>query len=339
MKKVLFCFLLNISSVFFIFASNSRKSEIDIILYWAKWVNNNEYSTYEDYENELNFDTIDAPVDDKYEFAQTEIDYTKKNNLYCTEIYLKGIKDRMLAMMQVEGSGRFPYLKIFKFDNNKHKWTIYYSGKGPLGECGLVYPIRDPIRGYTFFFEEVRNFDNKRLVSYDLLSFSNKKWDVFLSAKASYVYNLSIEEQKWISSDIIEKMAAFDYSFMGIQEDHPEIIEHEVSDKKIVAKLYYTSVGYMPSNFEISIYKREREVFKTDGKIFEEEKELFKLNEGQWGFNIVEKDNKYYLIYIGMGDSGEPRTSTIESFMLNVLDLSTLEIVYRSYINCNIEFN
>ena len=321
-----------------LFASNSRKSEIDNILYWKNWVYENQYTTYEDYENELNFETIDSSVDDKYEFTQTEIYYTKKSNLYCTEIYLKGIKDRMLAMMQVEGSGWFPYLKIFRFDNKKQKWTIYYFGNGSLGECGLVYPIRDPITGYTFFFEEVRNFDNKRLISYDLLSFENKKWKEFASAKATYVYNLSAEEEKWISTDIIEKMAAFDYSFMGIKEDHPGIIEREVSDKKIIAKLYYTSVGRIPSNFEISIYKREREVFKTDEKSFEKEKELLQLGDFCWGFNIVEKNNKYYLVYIEMGNSGEQQCSTIESFMLNVLDLSTLEIVYRSYINCDIEY-
>ena len=337
-KEIFLVLLFILSPSLDVFATNSRKSQIDNILYWANWISDNEYTRYEDYESELNFDTIDSSVDDKYEFTETEIYYTKKNNIYCTEIYLKGIKDRMLAMMQVEGSGWFPYLKIFRFDNKKQKWTIYYFGNGSLGECGLVYPIRDPITGYTFFFEEVRNFDNKRLISYDLLSFENKKWKVFASTRASYVYNLSDEEEAWISTDIIEKMAAFDYSFMGIKEDHPGIIEREVSDKKIIAKLYYTSVGYMPSNFEISIYKRAREVFKTNGKIFEEEKELLKINEAQWGFNIVEKNKKYYLMYIGMGNSGEPRVSTIESFMLNVLDLSTLEIVYRSYINCNIEF-
>ena len=133
-------------------------------------------------------------------------------------------------------------------------------------------------------------------------------------------------------------MATFDYSFMGLKGDHPEIIEREVLDKKIIAKPYYTSVGYMASNFEIIIYKRGDEVIKNEGKAFEDEREILKINEGQWGFNLVEKGNKFYLVYIGMGNSREQRVSTIESFMLNVLDLSTLEIVYSSYINCDIEF-
>ena len=136
-KTFLTLFLISIAALN-LFSSNSRKSEIDNVLYWKNWVYDNEYTTYEDYESELNFETIDSSVDDKYEFTETEIYYTKKNNLYCTEIYLKGIKDRMLAMMQVEGSGWFPYLKIFRFDKKKQKWTIYYSGNGSLGKCGLV---------------------------------------------------------------------------------------------------------------------------------------------------------------------------------------------------------
>ena len=66
--------------------------------------------------------------------------------------------------------------------------------------------------------------------------------------------------------------------------------------------------------------------------------ELLQFGNCWWGFNIVEKNDKSYLVFIGMGNSGEPQFSTIESFMLNVLDLSKLEIVYRSYINCDIDY-
>lgn len=317
-----------------LFASNSRESKIQNVLYWADWLKQNEYTTYADYENELNFDTIDAPVDDKYEFAQTEIYYTKKANVYCTEIYLKGIKDRMLAMLQIEGSGWFPYLKIFRFDSKKQKWTIYYSGKGPLGECGVVYPIRHPITGYTFFFEQKINYDNKRLISYDLLSLENKKWKVTESVKARYVYNLTDEQKEWISPELIEKMAAFDYSFLGYKKDHPGTIELIVNDRKIVAKLYHTSVGRMASNYDITVYSREREVFKKNEKVPEEEKVLLTLGT-QWGLNIVEKDNKSYLVYIGFG--AENRAS-IENLSLNVIDLSSLKTVHQSYANCDILF-
>ena len=324
-KKVKFVSLLFFTLLLYsLHASNTRQSKIQNVLYWADWVEHNEYTTYEDYENELNFETIDAPVDDKYEFTETEIYYTKKANIYCTEIYLKGVKDRMLAMLQIEGSGWFPYFKIFRFDDKKQKWTIYYSSEGSLGECGTVFPVRNPFSGYTFFFEQVINFDNKRLISYDLLSFENKKWKVIESVKARYVYNLSEEDQKWISPEIIEKMAAFDYSFMGIEKDHPETIELEFDDKKIVAKLFYTSVGRMASNYDITIYKNS----------FEEEKLLY-LGNCQWGLNFVEKDGKHYLVYIGPGSADRV---TIENFMLNVIDLSTLKTVYQSYISCDIIF-
>lgn len=334
-RKVRFISLLFFTlTLYSLHASNTRQSKIQNVLYWADWVEHNEYTTYEDYENELNFETIDAPVDDKYEFAQTEIYYTKKTNVYCTEIYLKGIKDRMLAMLQIEGSGLFPYLKIFRFDNKKQKWTIYYSGKGPLGECGVVYPIRHPITGYTFFFEQKINFDNKRLISYDLLSLENKKWKVTESAKARYVYNLTDEQKEWISPELIEKMAAFDYSFLGYKNDHPDTIELIVNERKIVAKPYYTSVGRIASYYDITVYSREREIFKKNEKVSEEEKVLLTLDT-QWGFNIVEKDKRYYIVYIGMGKNGP---SSISSFMLNVIDLSTLETVYQSYIKCDIVF-
>ena len=338
LKTKLFTLLFASVAIISLHASNSHKSEIQKVLYWADWIKNNEYATYSDYENELNYETIDAPVDDKYEFLQTELAYTKKSNLYCSEIHLKGIKDRMLAMMQIEGSGRFPYLKIFRFDGKKKKWKIYYSGKGSLGECGLVYPVTDPITGYTFFFEEVRDFDSKRLISYDLLSFSDKKWKVFASAHARYVYNLTDDEKQWLSSDIIEKMASFDYSFMGVESERPEIIERKFNDKKIIAKPYYTSVGHMASNFDITVLRMARETAKTDGKVFEDEKELLKLGNCWWGLNFVEKNGNLYLVCIGMGESGEPRVSTIEDFVLNVIDLSTLETVHRTYIKCDIVF-
>ena len=106
LKTKLFTLLFASVEIISLHASNSHKSEIQKVLYWADWIKNNEYATYSDYENELNYETIDAPVDDKYEFLQTELAYTKKSNLYCSEIHLKGIKDRMLAMMQIEGSGR-----------------------------------------------------------------------------------------------------------------------------------------------------------------------------------------------------------------------------------------
>lgn len=329
MKKrtKLFAMIFALLTIFTASASNSKKSRVQNVLYWAAWVKNNKYTTYRDYARELNYDTIDAPHDEKEDFSPVFMYYTKKENLYCTEVFLDGIKDRLLAMMQLEGSGKFPHLRIFRFNSKTKKWSIYFSAYGSRGECGLVYPIQNPITGQTFFLEELRNFDNKRLVAYKLLSLKNKEWINGSTAEAQYIYNLRDEESEWISPDIIERMAAFDYSFMGIEDDHPSLIERETGNIKIVAKLYHTSVARMPSNFSITV--------------FENEKEILKMPEVIWGFNTVEKDGKPYLVYIGMGRpmNMHSSASAMEDFMLNVLDLSTLEHVFRSYIKPEIIFD
>ncbi len=324
-RTKLFAMLFALLTVFTASASNSKKSKVQNILYWAAWVKNNKYTTYKNYARVLNYETIDAPHDEKEDFSPVFISYTKKENLYCTEVFLDGIKDRLLAMMQIEGSGKFPHLRIFRFNSKTKKWSIYFSACGSRGECGLVYPIQNPITGQTFFLEELRDFDNKRLVAYNLLSLKNKEWINSSTATAQYVYNLSDEESQWISSDIIEKMAVFDYSFMGIDGDHPSLIEQEIDDKKIVAKLYHTSVARMPSNFSITVFENEKEILKVPDLI--------------WGFNIVEKDGKPYLVYIGTGRANEAWVPTIEDFMLNVLDLTTLKHEFRSYIKSEIIFD
>lgn len=321
MKKVilvLFAFIFG--------ALTFAKSIVLDVLWFADLVKNTEYTKYADYEGELNYDTIDAPQDEKLDFLSDEIDFTKKNNLYCTPIYLEGIKDKTLAMMQLEGSGRFPCLRIFRYNKKSKNWTVHFSANGAKGECGLVYPVPDPLRPeHTYFLEIERNFDNKRLTAYNLLFLdANKnKWHKIASACAHYVYNLTDEQKEWISAEIIEKMALFDYSFMGIPEGYPQKIEREIGSRKIVAELYRTSVGYMPSNYSIKIKYG---------------KGVYAIKEGQWGFNIVEKDGKKYLVYIGMGGSGEHRVSTIEDFYLNVLNLDSLENVYHGFVKSEITF-
>ena len=327
-RSLLFCML--ILSAVGLFSAFSAPSEN--VLRFVDLLENTEFSTYADFEDALNYDTIDGTPDEKFAFSTGMIYFTKKDNLYCAPVFLDGIKDKMLAMMQIEGSGRFPYLRIFRFDGRRKKWTLYFSASGASGECGLVYPVSEPNGGRTLFLEEEKNFDNKRLVAYNLLELKNKKWKKISQARARYVYDLGEEEKEWISADIIEKMAAFDYSFMGISGDHPSRIEREAGAVKIVAEPYYTSVGYMASNFDIKIIRRTTE------------DELFKISEGQWGFNIVEKSGKNYLVCIGMGDdwkTGE-RVSTIESFMLTVFDLSAFcvppKVVFKKYIRHGIVF-
>ena len=333
MKKIFFALLFVL-----VLSSLSAKSLVPNVLHFADVVKKSEYTTYADFESELNYNTIDAAQCEKEEFHPDFVELTKKQNLYCTPIHLDGIKDKMLSMMNLEGSGGFAYFRIFRFDKKAKKWKIYFSANGAKGECGLVYPVQN--KKETLFLEDERDFDTKRLIAYNLLSFDakNRTWQKIASARARYTYDLSEAQQQWISAEKIEKIAAFDYSFLGIEGDHPKKIEREIEDKKIVAELYWTSVARLPSNYTIKIFSRPREVFKTSGKSFEDEKELFALPAVQWGFDIVEKDRKPYLVFIGMGNSGENCVSTIEDFWLTALDLRSLEVVHHSFVKSKITF-
>lgn len=333
MKKIFFALLCVLA-----LSSLSAKSLVLNVLHFAEVVKKSEYTTYTDFESELNYETIDAAHSEKEEFHPDFVELTKKQNLYCTPIHLDGIKDKMLSMMNLEGSGQFPHFRIFRFDKKSKKWTIYFSANGAKGECGVVFPVE--YKKETLFLEDERDFDTKRLIAYNLLSFDakNRTWQKIASARARYSYDLTDEQQQWISEEKIEQMAAFDYSFLGIKGDHPEKIEREIEDKKIVAELYRTSVARLPSNYTIKIFSRPRELFKTSGKSFEDEKELFTLPSVQWGFDIVEKDSKTYLVFIGMGNSGERSVSTIEDFWLTALDLRSLEVVHHSFVKLKISF-
>lgn len=334
MKKIFFAllFVLALSCL-------SAKSLVPNVLHFAEVVKKSEYTTYADFESVLNYNTIDAPHSEKEEFHPDFVALTKKQNLYCTPIHIDGIKDKMLSMMNLEGSGQFPHFRIFRFDKKAKKWTIYFSANGAKGECGVVFPVE--YKKETLFLEDERDFDTKRLIAYNLLSFDakNRTWQKIASARARYTYDLSEAQKEWISEEKIEKMAAFDYSFLGIKGDHVQKIEREIEDKKIVAELYWTSVARLPSNYTIKIFKRAREVFKNGEKRFESEKEVFSTPEVKWGFDIVEKEGKPYLVFIGWGSAGEKICSTIEDFWLTALDLRSLEVAHHSFVKSKITFS
>ena len=151
------------------------------------------------------------------------------------------------------------------------------------------------------------------------MELKNKLWEEKASVTVSYLYALSQEDKKWISEKRIEELANFDYSFLGHKEDHPTEIKIQCGNKTVIGKLYLTSVGYMPSNYKIEIIGNTKNVPYFD--------------ESKWGFYTIQKENKYYLVYIGMGeDKGDFRSSLIVNFYLNVIDLETMEKVYKHYI-------
>ncbi len=231
MKKKIFLIILLFAD--FSIALLYSKSLVPDVLYFADLVKNTQYTGYADFEKELYYDNIDAPHNEKEDLYPDFLYLTKKQNLYCSQIHLAGIKDKTLAVMNLEGSGQFSYFRIFRYKKKAKKWTIYYSSRGEKGECGLIFPVQ--YKKETLFLQIEKNFDNKRLSAYNLISLNVKKrtWNKIASAYAHYKYNLSAEQKEWISAEKIQKMAAFDYSDLGIEGHHPEKIQVETGDKKL----------------------------------------------------------------------------------------------------------
>ena len=275
-----------------------------------------DLKTYDFYEHELNKNTVENTEASRLTFDEDRLPDTKRENIYCERIFLDELKEKTFAMMQISGSGRFPYLTIYTYDSDRKKYTVYFES-----DYRLIIPVT--VAGKTHFIEIITNYDNKRLIGYALLELNNKAWEEKDSVSVSYSYALSEEDKRWISEKRIEELANFDYSFLGYKEDHPAEIRIQCVNKTVVGKLYLTSVGYLPSNYTIEIIGNDKKVPYFD--------------ECKWGFYTVEKENRYYLVYIGMGeDKGDFRISTIENFYLNVIDLQTMEKVYKNYIQAEI---
>ena len=233
---------------------------------------------------------------------------------YCEEIFLPELNGKTFAVLAVEGSARIPYLSIYTFSEQKQKYEIYYESE--WNNSKYVVPV--DYNGKTLFVEIIHNFDNKRLEKKTVWELKNKEWIELYSINYAYSYKLSKEDKKWISSERIEQLVNFDYTFLGYEKDHPNTIEIVAGDKKIVGKLFYTSVGYMSSNYDILIYQNGESVKKIGN---------------QWGFYTVNRENKNYLVYIGMGsEKGEERASSIENFYLQVYNFELDEIIYKNYL-------
>lgn len=275
-----------------------------------------DLKTYDFYEHELNKNTVENTEASRLTFDEDRLSDTKRENLYCERIFLDDLKEKTFAMMQISGSGRFPYLTIYTYDSDRKKYTVYFES-----DYRLIIPVT--VDGKTHFIEIITNYDNKRLMGYVLLELKNKTWEKKDSVNVFYSYALSEEDKRWISEKRIEELANFDYSFLGYKEDHPWKISIQCGNKTIVGELYLTSVGYLPSNYTIKIIGNDKKVPYFD--------------ECKWGFYTVEKENRYYLVYIAMGeDKGDQRISTIEDFYLNVIDLETMEKIYKNYLQAKV---
>ena len=80
--------------------------------------------TYDFYEHELNGHTVEDTQATRTIFTEDFLADIKRENLYCEQIFLDELKEKTFAMMQISGSGRFPYLTIYTYDSDRKKYTV-----------------------------------------------------------------------------------------------------------------------------------------------------------------------------------------------------------------------
>ena len=307
------------------FMTFAQESAIFSLEDYAKNFNSilGELHSYKDYKSVLNKDTVEANTlilemfDEDFEFMLNE------QNLYCEEIHLKGINSKTIALMQLEGSLQLPYLTIFVYDSALQKYKVFYDC---FVQSNLPFVIPVETDSGTLFVEQSLDFDTKRITDYRLLEFAKNEWNILASLSANYKYNLSQKDKKWINEERIEQLSRFDYSFAGIQDDHPAEVKFTCAQKNITGKLYHTSVARQPSSFTLKIFDGEKEIKTIGGFV--------------WGFYTVHKGKKEYLVYIGSGsEKGEDVYVTIESFYFKVIDLDSMKCVYKNLINPEITYS
>ena len=74
---------------------------------------------YDFYEHELNRSTVELTETPRSAFDEDRLPDTKRENFYCEQIFLNELKEKTFAMMQISGSGRFPYLTIYTYDSDR----------------------------------------------------------------------------------------------------------------------------------------------------------------------------------------------------------------------------
>nr|MCR5606717.1 hypothetical protein [Treponema sp.] len=278
------------------------------------------FSKFSNYEEELKIKDADLVSI----FNSDNIEYIKQHNVYCTEVTVDKDNEisKTIAMLQTEGSLRKPYFYLLGLDKSTNKYKLLFES-----DEKTLYPVTE--NGKSYFFEQVINFDTKVLEGCNLyiLSKKNKNYafEKIEAAKVERNYNLSKEDKKWLSVDDIEKITKFDYSALAYKENHPAMIETKIGDKTIKAKLFHTSVSYLPSNYTIKVYQDDLEIFNSF--------------EGEWGFKLLKNNDKNYLVYIGMGKNGvNPRVGSMSEFLITVIDLDTMGKIYESYVDSDIKY-
>ena len=96
-RSLLFCML--ILSAVGLFSAFSAPSEN--VLRFVDLLENTEFSTYADFEDALNYDTIDGTPDEKFAFSTGMIYFTRKDNLYCVVLLAYSVADTIRKHMDM----------------------------------------------------------------------------------------------------------------------------------------------------------------------------------------------------------------------------------------------
>lgn len=132
-----------------------------------------ELKTYSDYKDELNYNTVVHNDIVSSLFLAEDGKFIEKYNLYCEEIHLAEIKEKTIAMMQIEGNIKRPVLYIFVYIPDVKKYLLYYLS-GVYDSCKYIIPA--DTEEETKFVEKITDFDTKKVLGYNLYDFIDRKW-------------------------------------------------------------------------------------------------------------------------------------------------------------------
>lgn len=211
-----------------------------------------------------------------------------------------------IIVLFIQGSGRYPYFYILKKSTEDTKYRISVFLERYIEPAFLKKEI--------YFIETIYDFNSGRKLQFNVIKFDKKlKPNIVMIFINNYEYELSEKISQYISNDIINNIAAFDYSFLG-QNGLDEFTLNNM-EYTLHAKINWTSVGYMSTSIDIK-------ATNINGNT----KEFKKI----WGFNVKRINGFDYLCVLDMG--GNNVITTITNFRATVYKLCDWSVVASEYI-------
>lgn len=255
-------------------------------------------------------DVVSEPEDDTFYEDMFELNLKHVDYAFTQDLDEDDIKE--IIILFIQGSGRYPYFYILKKDAENSKYKIALR---------LERYLKPVIFDNAFYFiETIFDFDSGRKIQYNVINFDKHlKFNIFMSFRNHYTYILSEQVGKFISNNIINKIAAFDYSYLGIEEiRNKNEFTIENNEYKLDAKINWTSVGYFSTTIDIKV-SNHNGAWKEFEKI--------------WGFTVKKINDVNFICLLEMGGYG--RTSAITSFKITVYNMDNWSKVASDYLYPN----